>query len=376
MKNNLVSLEKLIKEKTITIGRGEVISKEIIRKNLGNYPIYSSSIENDGKMGEYSNYMFDEDLITWSIDGGGNFFIRKNHKFSITNVCGFIKVDKNKYDLQFLYEILQFQHRFLKFDYQFKAHPSVIKKIYKVPIISLEEQVKISSKLSSINQMIKSQKLKITKVEFIKYAIISELMNFTETKNNSNIKNFESIISKIIGGGTPSTMNKKYWDGDIPWMTVKDMNSIYPTKTQDKISNKGLIESSSNLIKKNNIIVATRIGLGKACILNFDTAINQDLKGIYLKENVETRFVFFWYLSQSLMIQNLGYGTTVHGIRLKELKNLKIFVPKIEKQKKIAQIISDIYDFIEELNFLLKKFENLKNSIQNDIFKNFNLGSY
>lgn len=376
MKNNLVSLEKLIKEKTITIGRGEVISKEIIRKNLGNYPIYSSSIENDGKMGEYSNYMFDEDLITWSIDGGGNFFIRKNHKFSITNVCGFIKVDKNKYDLQFLYEILQFQHRFLKFDYQFKAHPSVIKKIYKVPIISLEEQVKISSKLSSINQMIKSQKLKITKVEFIKYAIISELMNFTETKNNSNIKNFESIISKIIGGGTPSTMNKKYWDGDIPWMTVKDMNSIYPTKTQDKISNKGLIESSSNLIKKNNIIVATRIGLGKACILNFDTAINQDLKGIYLKENVETRFVFFWYLSQSLMIQNLGYGTTVHGIRLKELKNLKIFVPKIEKQKKIVQIISDIYDFIEELNFLLKKFENLKNSIQNDIFKNFNLGSY
>ena len=250
MKNNLVSLEKLIKEKTITIGRGEVISKEIIRKNLGNYPIYSSSIENDGKMGEYSNYMFDEDLITWSIDGGGNFFIRKNHKFSITNVCGFIKVDKNKYDLQFLYEILQFQHRFLKFDYQFKAHPSVIKKIYKVPIISLEEQVKISSKLSSINQMIKSQKLKITKVEFIKHAIIGELMNFTETKNNSNIKNFESIILKIIGGGTPSTMNKKYWDGDIPWMTVKDMNSIYPTKTQDKISNKGLIESSSNLIKK------------------------------------------------------------------------------------------------------------------------------
>ena len=74
MKNNLVSLEKLINDKILIIGRGEVISKEAIRKNPGNYPIYSSSIENNGKMGEYSKYMFSENMITWSIDGGGNFF--------------------------------------------------------------------------------------------------------------------------------------------------------------------------------------------------------------------------------------------------------------------------------------------------------------
>ena len=47
-------------------------------------------------MGEYSKYMFSENMITWSIDGGGDFFLREGHKFSITNVCGFIKSDKKK----------------------------------------------------------------------------------------------------------------------------------------------------------------------------------------------------------------------------------------------------------------------------------------
>ena len=376
MKNNLVSLEKLINDKILIIGRGEVISKETIRKNPGNYPIYSSSIENNGKMGEYSKYMFSENMITWSIDGGGNFFLREGHKFSITNVCGFIKSDKKKYDLRFLYEILQFQHRFLKFDYQFKAHPSVIKKIYKVPIISLEEQIEISSRLNSINEIVENQNLKITKLEFIKRAVISELMKLNESINNTNTKKFISIISKIIGGGTPSTFNKKYWNGNIPWMTVKDMNSIYPTKTQDTISEEGLTESSSNLVKKENIIIATRIGLGKACIANFDVAINQDLKGIYLKENVDIKFIFFWYLSQSLKIQNLGYGTTVHGIRLKELKNLEIFLPKFNEQKKISKRINDIYNFIENQNYILKKYKDLKRSIQSDTFKKFQLGIY
>ena len=151
-------------------------------------------------------------------------------------------------------------------------------------------------------------------------------------------------------------------------MTVKDMNSIYPTKTQDTISEEGLTESSSNLVKKENIIIATRIGLGKACIANFDVAINQDLKGIYLKENVDIKFIFFWYLSQSLKIQNLGYGTTVHGIRLKELKNLEIFLSKFNEKKKISKRINDIYNFIENQNYILKKYKDLKRSIKSDTF--------
>ena len=81
-------------------------------------------------------------------------------------------------------------------------------------------------------------------------------------------------------------------------------------------------------------------------------------------------------MSQNLIIKNLGYGTTVHGIRLKELKNLKIFIPKIEEQKKIAKIISNIYDFIDNSNLILKKYYCFKNSIQRDVFNKFNLVSY
>ena len=71
-----LSLDELIKDKKITLGRGNIISKIDIRNNPGKYPIYSSSSQNNGEMGKYGKYMFDEEMITWSVDGGGNFFYR------------------------------------------------------------------------------------------------------------------------------------------------------------------------------------------------------------------------------------------------------------------------------------------------------------
>lgn len=89
--------------------------------------------------------MFDEPLISWSIDGGGNFFYRSKHKFNITNVCGIMQVGENIYDYQFLAESLIYQHKKMKFNYQTKAHPSVIINMYYVPKISLIEQKKCNN---------------------------------------------------------------------------------------------------------------------------------------------------------------------------------------------------------------------------------------
>ena len=70
-----VSLDSIINSGMIELGRGNIISKDDINNYPGPFPIYSSSAHNNGKFGEYAKYMFDEELVTWSVDGGGSFFL-------------------------------------------------------------------------------------------------------------------------------------------------------------------------------------------------------------------------------------------------------------------------------------------------------------
>ena len=142
-----LGLDQMESMELIELGRGDIISKDDMGKAPGSYPIYSSSVKNNGVFGKYGKYMFDQELITWSVDGGGHFFHRPKHKFSVTNVCGYMKVDEGKINYFFLAACLQELHRKLTFDYQLKAHPSVIRKVYRVKIPLLAEQEKIAKTL-------------------------------------------------------------------------------------------------------------------------------------------------------------------------------------------------------------------------------------
>lgn len=139
------TLDALCDEGVVLLGRGDVISKRDIAANPGPYPIYSSARENEGKFGEYGDYMFDEEMITWSIDGGGRLFYRSKHKFSVTNVGGTLRVLKPKIlAIRYLHRALEDLHSRKVFDWVFKAHPSVIRKVYdKIPVPPLDEQKRI-----------------------------------------------------------------------------------------------------------------------------------------------------------------------------------------------------------------------------------------
>ena len=108
-------LDELIQEGVVRLNRGNIIPKHP-EDNTYKYPVYSSSTQNNGLMGYNDTYMFDKELITWSIDGGGNFFYRKKHKFNVTNVCGIMQVDENVYSYRFIAEMLTYQHSKMKFD--------------------------------------------------------------------------------------------------------------------------------------------------------------------------------------------------------------------------------------------------------------------
>jgi len=81
-------------------------------------------------------------------------------------------------------------------------------------------------------------------------------------------------LCQVIGGGTPSKSEEKYYSGEIPWATVRDMRSEIITGTECKITKEAVKASATNIIPKGNVVIATRVGLGKVCLLGQDTAIN------------------------------------------------------------------------------------------------------
>lgn len=160
----------------------------------------------------------------------------------------------------------------------------------------------------------------------------------------------DNILLTIIGGGTPSKAIPEYYQGDIPWMSVKDMNKHTLTDTIDHITNDAVENSSTNIIPAGTPIIATRMSLGKIVTASFDSAINQDLKALFLSSGVERNFFIHWYRSQAQLIESLGTGTTVKGIRLEVLKALSINLPPFFEQKIIA----------EKLDTLLAKVDSTK----------------
>ncbi len=154
------------------------------------------------------------------------------------------------------------------------------------------------------------------------------------------------LILDITGGGTPSKNNPSYWGGDIPWASVKDVGKTkYLDSTIDSITPKGLQESSSNLIPKGRVIICTRMGLGKISINRVDVAINQDLKALWLPENLEIDYFFNFFLTQEVK----GTGMTVAGIRQDALLNMPIPLPPLEEQKRIVAKVDQLMALCDEL---------------------------
>ena len=164
-------------------------------------------------------------------------------------------------------------------------------------------------------------------------------------------------VCNIIGGGTPSKKVDEYYDGDILWATVRDMNEDILYTTEHKITQIGLDNSSSNIIPKDNVIIATRVGLGKVCFLINDTAINQDLKGIIPKNTVEivSLFLFWWFKNISEQIVKMGTGATVQGVKIPFIESLQFPIPPLEEQKRIVAKLNECFEAIDKARANVEK---------------------
>jgi len=177
-------------------------------------------------------------------------------------------------------------------------------------------------------------------------------------------------LCTIFGGGTPDRAKPGYWGGSIPWVTVKDFKSNTIDSAQESITELGLKNSASNLVKAGTIIVPTRMALGKAAVCTIDIAINQDLKSIYInnKNKLDRDYLLHFLISNSSYFESRGKGATVKGITLDVLREIPIPLPPLATQKRIAEILDKADAMRQKDQALLRKYDELAQAVFVDMF--------
>ena len=183
-----------------------------------------------------------------------------------------------------------------------------------------------------------------------------------------DLEKINKVSIKLLSGGTPSTTNPEYWNGDIPWTRGAVLTQRYIDTGEHFISKNGLKNSASVLIPKHNLIVASRVSIGNLSINKIDIAINQDITGVIInKEKILVDYLY-WYLFYFLnKIIAFSQGTSIQGFTRNELKEFLIALPSLPEQEKIVNILSNIDELIQQIDYLITKKKNIKQGAMQEL---------
>ena len=165
-------------------------------------------------------------------------------------------------------------------------------------------------------------------------------------------------VCTIVSGGTPSTKFSNYWDGNIPWISIKDFASTnrYVCNTEKHISTLGLNNSSTNLLQKDDIILSARGTVGEVAIVTSPMSFNQSCFGLRSKSpNLLQYYLFYWLKANKINIQTGAHGAVFNTITLKDFQRIKINVPSIDIQNHIVNTIGSVDELIEKYQDLESK---------------------
>ena len=156
-------------------------------------------------------------------------------------------------------------------------------------------------------------------------------------------------IMDLIGGGTPKTSNPDYWDGDIPWISVKDFNGErrYVGDTEKKITKLGLENSSTKILSKGDIIISARGTVGELAIIPSDMAFNQSCYGLRAKDFVDSCFLYYLLKQSVNILKHNTHGSVFDTITRETFENISVKLPPLPTQQKISRILSSLDDKIE-----------------------------
>ncbi|MCX9027473.1 MAG: restriction endonuclease subunit S [Candidatus Methanoperedens sp.] len=175
-----------------------------------------------------------------------------------------------------------------------------------------------------------------------------------------------SEIMELIGGGTPKTTISEYWRGNIPWLSVTDFNTgkKYCIDAEKKITERGLRESSTKILKKGQIIISARGTVGVLSVLGRDMAFNQSCYGIDARKNVTNNDFLYYLLKDNIAsFHSASYGAVFDTITKETFSQIMVWLPPLPEQHSIASILSSLDDKIDLLHRQNKTLEALAETL-------------
>ena len=207
-----------------------------------------------------------------------------------------------------------------------------------------KEQKKIATFLNLIDERISTQ-----------IRIIEELKMFRDTlmfKLLSPRKNWEHVcihdIAMVVGGGTPDTNVKEYWDGNIQWFTPSEIGKEkYAIVSERTISQAGLDNSSAKLLPANTILLSTRATIGECSIAKKECCTNQGFQSL-IATKVTPEFLYYLIQTKKRDLLSKASGSTFSEISANEVRKIHICIPTTAKeQEALVQPLSAYDEKIE-----------------------------
>ena len=180
------------------------------------------------------------------------------------------------------------------------------------------------------------------------------------------------VSTGFLSGGTPTTSRADYWKGEIPWITSKWLGDKLELTTGEKfVSEEAVKKTATKIVPKDSIIFATRVGVGKVGINRIDLAINQDLAGVLIDNgNLDIKFLAYQLGIDSIQqyVAMNKRGATIKGITRDCLEQIRLNLPPLPEQKKIAHILSTVQRAIEAQERIIQTTTELKKALMHRFF--------
>ena len=179
-----------------------------------------------------------------------------------------------------------------------------------------------------------------------------------------------SQVCDVIGGGTPERSNMSYWGGDIPWLSPTEVTSLktrYISETKESITNIGLHKSSAKLLPAGTLLMTSRASIGYVAINTIPLATNQGFQSLQCHNSMFNEFLYQSITWMRPELERLSAGSTFSEISSKNVKTVKIIVPPLPEQQKIAAILSSVDEVIEKTQAQINKLKDLKTGMMQEL---------
>ncbi|WP_370293615.1 restriction endonuclease subunit S [Thalassolituus sp.] len=244
------------------------------------------------------------------------------------------------------------------------------------PIPSIEEQRKIASFLSSVDSKRTKLREKRELLETYKRGMMQKLFS-QELRFKSDDgcefpawKAFKLIQrGRFIGGGTPSTDVKSFWQGHMPWISSSDIRdgNIYQPKINRYINDAAIKESATKVVPKGSLLIVSRVGVGKLSVSECELCTSQDFTN-FVPENDNSYFLAYLLISEKRRLLSISQGTSIKGFTVEDLANLRLTLPCRDEQQKIADCLSTIDKKIDAVAQQIVQMETFKQGLLQKMF--------